>query len=178
MESLNPNWKAEVAITRARKALFASIIGALTASAGLLALNTANAEPQAATATAAADMPTTVETFDYPGADKIAADRQIVLKRGDGHIVLSDCAQPYDIMVKSRVAATNFCFTVHGSKGLLTLELPDAFGVWTEAHPVTATLTADGKENVVKAPANDYTPMGEAGDSGLRSVLVELRVTS
>ncbi|MEV6358651.1 hypothetical protein AB0M40_38945, partial [Streptomyces hydrogenans] len=33
-----------------------------------------------------------VENYDYPNADKILAEKNIVLKRGDGHIVLADCA--------------------------------------------------------------------------------------
>ncbi|MEV7504888.1 hypothetical protein [Streptomyces sp. NPDC093018] len=40
------------------------------------------------------------------------------------------------------------------------------------------TLTTDGKKSVVNAPKNDYTPVGEAGDTSKKSVLVELRVTS
>lgn len=33
-----------------------------------------------------------VEDFKYPNADKILAEQNIVLKRGDGHITLADCA--------------------------------------------------------------------------------------
>ncbi|MGO4463813.1 hypothetical protein AB4039_42145, partial [Streptomyces sp. M-16] len=33
-----------------------------------------------------------IEDFGYPNADKILAERGITLKRGDGHIVLADCA--------------------------------------------------------------------------------------
>lgn len=171
------NRKDEVAISRARKALFAGTVGALVACGGLLTLNTAQAEPHAVqSGSAATDMPTTIETWDYPGAAKIAAERSIVLKRGDGHIVLTDCAQAWDIEVRSYLG--HVCFAVHGTKGLLTLELPDSFGITTEEHPVSATLDADGTQSVVNAPANDYTPMGEAGDSGERSMLVELRVNS
>src|SRR3982751_1330666 len=39
-----------------------------------------------------ADEPTSiVETFDYPGAEQILADRDILLKKGDGHLLLTDC---------------------------------------------------------------------------------------
>lgn len=61
------------------------------------------------------------------------------------------------------------------------MELADAFGMWTERHPVQATITANGKETVITAPKKesvDYTPFGESGSSEKRSVLVELRVTS
>lgn len=169
--------KEDVAITRARKALFTAAASTLAACGGLLTLNTAQADPQAAPAvTAASDMPTLAETWDYPGAAKIASERGITLKRGDGHITLTDCAETWDMQVRSRLG--HFCFAVHGAKGLLTLELPDSFGITTVDHAVTATLDADGQESVVKAPAHDYTPMGETGDTGVRSILVELRIGS
>jgi len=179
-ESIKPNRKEEVAIARARKALFIGIVGAIAASVGAGSLAMAQASPQTAATTAAATgMPSAVEDFAYPNAAKILQDQQITLKHGDGHItLLTDCSAGYDIKVKSRTGQLSYCFDVSGTKGFLTLELPDAFGIWTEDHPVQATITAQGQETVVNAPKNDYTPYGEAGDSGLRSVLVELRVTS
>ncbi|MEU6367599.1 hypothetical protein ABZ876_18115 [Streptomyces sp. NPDC046931] len=122
-------------------------------------------------------MPSAVETYDYPGAAKIQAEQKITLKRGDGHILLTDCASAFDIKVESRTAGMYFCFKVSGKQGFLTMELPDAYGIWTQDHPVQATLDTGGKETVVNAPKNDYTPVGEAGDTSKRSVLVELRVT-
>lgn len=169
-----------MAIPRARKALLVGVVGAIAASVGIGTLAVAQASPRTGAATAAATlMPSAVEDFAYPDAAKILRDQQITLKRGDGHItLLTDCTAGYDIKVKSRAGQKEYCFDVNGNKGYLTLELPDAFGIWTEDHPVQATVTADGKETVVDAPKNDYTPYGEAGDTGLRSVLVELRVTS
>ncbi|MDD9381232.1 hypothetical protein M8Z33_32190 [Streptomyces sp. ZAF1911] len=168
-----------MAISRARKALLTGLVGAAAAVAGVASLGVAHAGPQAPAAVAAADMPIALEDFSYPDAARILADQKITLKRGDGNIVFVDCAAGTpDITVKSRIAQKNFCFDVIGTKGWLTLELPDAFGIWTEAHPVQAKITADGQETVVDAPANDYKPFGEAGDSGTPSVLVELRVTS
>ncbi|MFC7221454.1 hypothetical protein ACFQLX_25285 [Streptomyces polyrhachis] len=122
-----------------------------------------------------------VEDFNYPGAAKVLADRGITLKRGDGHIILTDattigeCSDPSNIAVESRMGI--FCFKANAASGYLTLELPDTFSLWTQDHPVKATLTADGQDAVVNAPANDLTPVGESGDTGLRSVLVEIRVT-
>lgn len=48
--------------------------------------------------------------------------------------------------------------------------------IWQEP-PAKATLTADGKSTVVNAPADQLTTVGEAGDTGERSALVEIRVT-
>ncbi|MEV5433394.1 hypothetical protein [Streptomyces sp. NPDC052701] len=122
-------------------------------------------------------MPVAVEDFAYPGADRILTERGITLKRGDGRIILVKCSEAWNIKVESRVDNGGYCFRATAKTGFLTMELPDAYGVWTEDHPVKATLSAEGKETVISVPANEYQPVGEAGDTGLRSVLVELRVT-
>ncbi|MFI9616918.1 hypothetical protein ACIHCM_35505 [Streptomyces sp. NPDC052023] len=170
-------------ISRARKALLLGTSAAVVACLGAATLATGvHAAPQATTTTAfATDMPLAVEDLSYPGADRIYQDRGITLKRGDGHIILTEhtslaqCSDPSNIMVESWKGA--FCFKANAKSGYLTLELPDTFNIWTQDHPVRATLTAEGEQTVVNAPANDLTAVGEAGDTGLRSALVELRVT-
>lgn len=171
-------------IRTVRHALVPAVAGALAVTAGLAVLTSAHAAPRDPSPTssvsgAPADgaMPSAVEDFAYPGAAKIFQSQQILLKRGDGHIMLTDCKSAYAIMVESRTAQKQFCFAVSGKQGELTLELPDAYGIWTQDHPVEARVKAGDKETVVEAAKNDYKPIGESGDSGKRSVLVELRVT-
>ncbi|MFG2995211.1 hypothetical protein [Streptomyces sp. NPDC048340] len=164
-------------ISRARKALFTGLVVTATAFAAVTTLGVAYAGPQTAGATTAGEMPSAIEDFAYPDAAKIQAEQQIILKRGDGHITLTTCEGTPDITVKSRTGQKLYCFDVNAPKGYVTLELPDAFGIWTEAFPVKATITADGtNKTVIDAPANDYKPFGEAGDTGERSILLELRV--
>ncbi|OIJ94439.1 hypothetical protein BIV25_22835 [Streptomyces sp. MUSC 14] len=165
-------------MSRIGKALVVGAAVAAVSSVGCVAYASAVGAPPAAPGATATDMPFAVETFDYPGAAKIQAERKITLKRGDGHIVLTDCNSAYDVKVESRTAGMYYCFKVSGKQGYLTMELPDAYGIWTQDHPVQATLTTDGRKSVVNAPKNDYTPVGEAGDTSKKSVLVELRVTS
>lgn len=162
----------------ARKMLIGGLTAAIVAGLGATAL-AAQATPAAPLAD---EMPVAIEDLNYPGAAQILQDRGITLKRGDGHVFLtqitdqSECsANSANIFVESRKG--NFCFATNAKTGYLTLELPDTFSLWTGAQPVKATLTAEGKKTVVNAPANDLTPVGETGDTGLRSVLVELRVT-
>ncbi|MFD8141740.1 hypothetical protein [Streptomyces sp. NPDC059708] len=168
-----------MAISRARTALFTTLIGATAALAGLATFGVAYAGPQATSGVAAdGEMPSAIEDFAYPNAAKIQAEQKILLKRGDGHITLVDCAAGTpDIRVKSRTGQGLFCFDVNAPKGYVTLELPSSFGIWTKDYPVKATITAAGTQTVIDAPANDYKPFGEAGESGVSSVLVELRVT-
>ncbi|MFJ8313143.1 MULTISPECIES: hypothetical protein [unclassified Streptomyces] len=170
-------------ISRARRALFVSLIGAVAASAGVAALTVAQAAPQAAApaairAAAPAEMPSAVEDFTYPGAAKILQDQKIALKRGDGHIMLTDCKINQDIMVETRTGQEQYCFSVSGKQGYLTLELPDSFGIWPNAQPVQAKITTDGKETVIDAPQGPFKAIGESGDTKRKSILVELRVTS
>ncbi|MER6307533.1 hypothetical protein [Streptomyces sp. NPDC001657] len=171
--------KDTVVLPLARKVLLSGLAGAMSLSAVMAGLTTAQAAPQDdPPPPAASEMPSAVEDFGYPNAARILQDQKISLKRGDGHILLTGCDSAHDIMVKSRTGPGDYCFAVRGTKGYLTMELADAFGLWTEGHPVQATITADGKATVINAPKNDYKPLGEAGSSEKRSVLVELRVTS
>ncbi|AZM93541.1 hypothetical protein [Streptomyces sp. W1SF4] len=165
-----------MAISRARKALFTGLTSA--ALAGFASLGVAYAGPQAPSRVADGEMPTAVEEFAYPNAAKIQAEQKILLKRGDGHITLTDCsAGTPDIRVRSRTGEGLFCFDVNAPKGYVTLELPSSFGIWTKDYPVKATITTGGQKTVVDAPANDYKPIGEADNGNVTSVLVELRVT-
>ncbi|MEU4210821.1 hypothetical protein AB0F13_12650 [Streptomyces sp. NPDC026206] len=167
-----------MAITRARKALFTAIAGSAAAVAAFSALGIAHADPQTPIAAADADMPLAIENHAYPGAAQIQQNQQILLKRGDGNITFATCDGTNAIRVRARNGQKSYCFNVRGTKGWVTLELEDSFGMWTKDHPVKATISTDGKQTVVDAPANDYKPIGEAGDISQRSMLVELRVTS
>jgi hypothetical protein len=126
-------------------------------------------------------MPSLVEDFNHPGAAKAQQERGVTLKRGDGHVWLTDvtdlsqCGGASKIAIESRKGV--FCFKADAKSGSLTLELPDTFSIWAQDHAVKATLAAEGKDTVVNAPANDLTPVDESGDTGLRSVFVEIRVT-
>ncbi|UUN25525.1 hypothetical protein [Streptomyces sp. FIT100] len=168
-----------MAIPRARKTLLAGLTAAIVACLGATALAAPQTVPAAPRA--AGDMPLAVEDFNYPGADKLLQERQITLKRGDGHIILTDItdknecwADPANILVESFLG--NFCFRTNATTGYLTMELPKTFNLWTGDQPIQATLTAEGEETVVQAPANELTTVGIAGDTGKQSALVEIRL--
>jgi hypothetical protein len=176
--------------TRSIKAVLAGGLGLLALGGTITGFATANAaaasgDPRAA---AAAAMPSAVEDFAYPGAEQLLQDRKIVLKRGDGKIVLKGgngdqgkdaCQEARDIFVESRLDKQGFCFTTTGTSGYLTMEIPEAFFLWTQDRAMKATVTADGKNSVYEAPKNDITAIGETDSPGgeKRSVLVELRIT-
>ncbi len=170
-----------MSILPVRKALLAGLTAGLVVGVGASALAIPRTGPAIDRANAAGGMPLLVEDFIHPGAAKLKQERGVTLKHGDGHVwltdvtALNDCVGASNIAIETRTGV--FCFKTDAKSGYLTLELPDAFNIWTQAHPVRATLTAEGKSTVVDAPADELTSVGESGDTGLRSVLVEIRVT-
>ncbi|WP_229886942.1 hypothetical protein [Streptomyces subrutilus] len=122
-------------------------------------------------------MPYAIEDFGYPDAAKIEADRAIVLKRGDGNVLLQACDGTQDVTVNTRSGEKDYCFDVKAKPGYLTLSVPKAWGIWTGDAPVKSTIEAGGKTTVIDAPANDFTSFGEATAEGVSSALIELRVT-
>lgn len=130
-----------------------------------------------AVATAGDEMPVAVEDFNYPGAAKIEAETGAVLKRGDGHLLMTSCDGGEDISIMSRAGQKDFCFNVTAKPAYLTLEIPQAYGIWTSADPVKTTIKkGDGTTTVINAPANDFTGYGESGGSGESTTLIELRI--
>ncbi|MFF4169321.1 hypothetical protein [Streptomyces sp. NPDC001744] len=166
-----------MAIPHVRKALLVALGTALAVSATTFGV--AQAVTGGVTAAAAAeDMPSAVEDFGYPNAAQIQADTGGLLKRGDGNILLKACDGSQDLTVYTRAGQKDFCFDVKAKPAYLSLELPQAYGIWTSSDPVKTTLKeADGSTVVINAPANDFTGYGESGSAeGEATVLVELRI--
>ncbi|MEU7401787.1 hypothetical protein [Streptomyces sp. NPDC044948] len=132
----------------------------------------------AAPAAATDEMPHAVEDFNYPGASRIHEETGALLKRGDGHIVMTSCDGSEDIWIMSRTGQQDFCFDITAKPAFLTVEIPKAHGIWTSADPVKTTVREDdGTTTVINAPANDFTGYGESGASGEPTMLIELRVS-
>ncbi|WP_240138522.1 hypothetical protein [Streptomyces sp. MUM 178J] len=168
-------------VSRLRRRLIASLIGTFTALAGATTL--AFALVPASPAAAGDTPPSTVEDFTHPNAAKILADKGILLKKGDGHIVLAECGQSANqiqvLTVKDPAAGRDemYCFQANSTNGYLTLELPRVFAIATTDHPVSADLTANGETTTVSIPEDGFESVGEGTVGGPQSVLVELRVT-
>ncbi|MFE4362611.1 hypothetical protein [Kitasatospora sp. NPDC056808] len=138
-----------------------------------------------ATAIAAADTtpadnsaaPPAVEDFAYPGA---AAITKVKLLRGDGHILLGDCAKPTQIQVWTLAPGNpdnQICFTVSGTTGSLSLQLPEVFAIQTAGgRAVRAGLTTGTTQQTLDVPKDGFKSVGE-GNNGASTSLVELTVT-
>ncbi|OKH98853.1 hypothetical protein A6A06_24845 [Streptomyces sp. CB02923] len=160
----------------------AGVIAVAAAVAGVCGLAAAQAAPQPAGA-AGDTPPSAVEDFAYPGAETILREKGVQLVKGDGHILLTECAaKDWKIKVEAnkKFDTVEYCFKVTAKKGNLTLQVPDVTGIWTENQVVRAKLTSDGKTKTVETPggANQVTPVGVAdvGSGGKPAVLIELSV--
>ncbi|MEV5139817.1 hypothetical protein AB0K71_23360 [Streptomyces syringium] len=124
-----------------------------------------------------------VEGFEYPNAAKILKERGIALRKGDGHILLSDCAVTQDIVVNTNnldnVDRGKYCFKVTGSgkSGQLTLEIPKVISITAGNYLVQASLTTEGLTTEVGVSKYDTTVVGQGvNPTGNPAVLVKLRV--
>jgi hypothetical protein len=172
-----------------RKALLWRIAGT-AAAAGLVAVvvtvggaSGAKSSPDSvplAAAPAAGDSPGfAVEDYNYPGADAILAAQGITLKRGDGHIILADCASPGEVLaIKSTQTAANICFLVTGSSGWLTMEIPEVFAVRGNNYTTQVDMTAGTDQRTFDIDKNLWTGVGESADEqGRPFMLMEIRTS-
>ncbi|GGM29628.1 hypothetical protein ACFQBY_03410 [Promicromonospora citrea] len=124
--------------------------------------------------------PHAVEDFNYPGADRVLAEQGFEVRRGDGHIVVADCATE-DVLRISTYGDGFKCFRTTGDSGWITLAIDRANGVRTNSATSThLELTSEsGDEQVYDVAANDWEAIGSSDqDSGGEDfTLLEIRVT-
>ncbi|MEU0741179.1 hypothetical protein [Streptomyces sp. NPDC006134] len=165
---------------RARKAIVPGVVGAVLALAAVPFAFAGDSSPQDET-----PPPYAVENFDYPGAQNVLETKGILLKRGDGHIILSACDYDRDQIRVLTVKDTSvnregtYCFETNHTTGWLTLELPRVFALETGTHPISADIigSSSGTKKQVDVGKGGFESVGEGTVGGERSVLLEIRVT-
>ncbi|MFD4176603.1 MULTISPECIES: hypothetical protein [Streptomyces] len=168
---------------RARSFLSCALAASAVTGIFLMGAPSAGAEPVAQVAPAAAAdelPPVAVEDFVYPNADKIFAEQGIRLKRGDGHILLADCASATGLVEVWSRDKGKFCFKVTGASGFLSLELPQVYGVKGNDYTlrVDMEVAGTGTEASFDVAKNAWTPVGESADPENRDhTLLELHAT-
>lgn len=129
-------------------------------------------------AVAADPPPFAVEDFKYPNAGKILAEQGILLKNGDGHITLTDCASETGLMEVWARGHDKFCFKVTGNTGYLALELPQVYGVKGNDYTLQVDMTVDSTEVSYDIAKNTWTQVGESADpQGRDHTLLEIHAT-
>lgn len=161
-----------------RRALGAAAVGALawiTVTAGIPGGASQQTSPTELVVDGAPGY--AVEDFNYPQADKILAEKKIVLKRGDGHITLADCAGGTGFLeITVRNKADRICFKVVGDSGWLTLEIPAVYGIRGNDYTTAVDMTVGTEEKSFDITKNTWTAVGETADpEGREHMLVEIR---
>ncbi|MCX4734244.1 hypothetical protein [Streptomyces sp. NBC_01363] len=162
----------------ARRALGAAAVGALAWIAATTGIPGVVSQQTGPTALVAGDAPgSAVEDFSYPLADKILAERNIVLKRGDGHITLADCAGGTGLLeILARDRTDKICFKVVGDSGWLALELPAVYAIKGNDYTTAVDMTVGTEEKSFDIAKNTWTSVGETADpEGRDHMLVEIR---
>ncbi|WP_220212088.1 hypothetical protein, partial [Streptomyces sp. WELS2] len=119
-----------------------------------------------------------VENYAYPYADKILAEKNIVLKRGDGHITLADCANGTGYLEVWARSKDKICFQVTGNSGWLSLEIPSVYVIRGNDYAAQVDMTVGAEEKSFDIPKNTWTPVGESADpEGREHLLVEIRTS-
>jgi hypothetical protein len=157
--------------------LGAAVASALAAVAVVIGIHALPTENTAAVSVADETPGYAVEDFDYPQADKILAEKGLVLKRGDGHITLADCvADTGQLELLARDHDDKICFDVVGKEGWLTLEIPAVYSIRGNDYSTTVDMTVGDEEKSFDITQNTWTPVGESADPENRDfLLVEIR---
>ncbi|MEU2264384.1 hypothetical protein ABZ557_29860 [Streptomyces sp. NPDC019645] len=169
-------WRRNRPAARILGTAAASALAVLATTAGILASPSGKA---GTTTVADAGPGYAVEDFDYPQADKILAEKNLVLKRGDGHITLADCvAGTGQLELLARNNASKICFNVVGNEGWLALEIPSVYSMKGNDYSTTIDMTVGTEEKSFDIDENTWTPVGETADPEHRDfLLVEIRTS-
>ncbi|MET9470284.1 hypothetical protein ABZY44_36920 [Streptomyces sp. NPDC006544] len=119
-----------------------------------------------------------IEDFGYPNADKILAEQNITLKRGDGHILLANCASATDLLEVWSRAKEKICFKVTGTTGYVTLEIPSVFAVKGNDYSAQVDMKVGEEDKTWDVNKNSWTAVGESADEqGREFMLMEIRTS-
>ena len=162
-----------------------SVAASAAAVTGLVATAVTGVALFANSATAADapdQQPTLEETFEYPGAAKIFADRGIKLIKGDGHITFVECSVGGDLLrVESHDWVGDkgyFCFSLRGTKGYVTLELPSVYLIRGDnSHTTAAKVTQDEVVKTEEVEPGEWQDIGVTPDDPRGATLLELRIS-
>ncbi|MFI9065659.1 hypothetical protein ACIGQE_27990 [Streptomyces sp. NPDC053429] len=161
------------------RTLGAATVGALAWVAVTSGASSASPQGASHVASAAAETPgSAVETFTYPDAAKIQVEQGVILKRGDGHILLADCTSATDLIQILARGKGKVCFRTTGISGYLALEIPAVYSVRGNDYATKVDLTLGDDHTQYDVAKNAWTAVGESTDpQGRDHMLVEIRTS-
>ncbi|MEV4743989.1 hypothetical protein [Streptomyces sp. NPDC049555] len=162
--------------------LVVGLAGSALAGGAFLLTGAANAADHTGAPTVAdaptEQLPSTVEDFSYPNAEKILKEKNLKLKRGNGKIILVECNSGPNLMRFIARDRQDFCFKATGNNGYLSLEVPSVGGVQSNDYNLKLTMTpaGDDKKPVpFDIPKNSWKGIGENADpAGREHTLIEI----
>jgi hypothetical protein len=163
---------------RSRSGASAGVVAAALVVGGVLCAPWASAADELPTPENGGSL---VEDGSYPGADAIFAETGIRLVRGDGRIMMADCAgDRTGLIVVQRRGGDDVCFRATGTSGYLALELPLVYLVRSDAtHDLRVTVTVDGETQQAGGDPAEWFGVGEgASETSGPATLLELRTSA
>ncbi|MFI6939599.1 hypothetical protein ACIBI4_10020 [Streptomyces sp. NPDC050418] len=164
-----------------RRALATGCAAAVAAVALVLTVGPGQPAAEAPAADSVADAAPgyAVEDYGYPDADKILAEQDVLLKRGDGRITLAACGSETGLMEVYVREHEKVCFKVTGNSGWLTMEIPAVFGVkGAGEQSAVVDMTVESEEVSFDVPKGEFAAVGDTADpEGRDHMLVEIRTT-
>lgn len=159
--------------------LVPALAGSALLAAGVASASDVSSASSVTSQAANTEMPSSVETFAYPDAARILAEKNLKLKSGDGHIVLAECGSDPKLLKFQGRDRDEFCFRVTGAKGYLSLEVPAVTGVRTYDHSARVNMTVGDETKSYDIKKNEWRGIGEVSDPAEREhTLVEITTSN
>lgn len=127
----------------------------------------------------AEEPPSIVEDYTYPGANKILQERGILLRKGDGNILLVECDNSGQLMEVWSRSKGKFCFRIAPRGGYLTLEVPEVYLAKGDDHAIQVAVAEKGSTKHYDVARNGWTSIGEGTDpDNGPATLLEIRAAA
>jgi hypothetical protein len=98
-----------------------------------------------------------VEDGQYPGAAQLAAETNILLKKGDGNILYTECTSDAKLIrIRSSLFNREICFQPMAETGWLSMEIPGSFRAKASSQSTMKLIstTLDQQTSVVDFEKN------------------------
>ncbi len=121
----------------------------------------------------------TIESGIHPGAEKIAAQKKILLKEGNGQLMNVDCNynDATQIVLEGRFTREGqleeICFKPTNLPGWLTMEIPGSFGIQAGDRPLSVKANDNGTIKTIDVEKEQTGNL--ANSQGQTTIVVEIK---
>lgn len=116
----------------------------------------------------------TIESGTHPGADRIAAQKKILLKDGNGQLMSLECNFNDAAQIVLETGFEQICFKPTNLPGWLKMEIPGSFGIQaSQDRPLTVIANDNGTTKTIDVEKNKTGDL--ANSKGQRTIVVEIK---